>query len=237
MRNAMLVAVMAILVAGAFGCASQRDMYAKPTPLGNGMVAVQGGDVGVFGTDNSWGGVAIPGTPGQVYRLEYSHNRSVTKWKGCPDAIPNRNARDIVREEERESGFDDKVIGGSAPTFVSTASAGNPSTGNTFVGNIPVAAGVATTGFGYAPAKTIISQKNQQTGGGATVKDSGNSQALGLGMGGQGGAGGQGGTGGSATGGTIGNVTATGTGTASSSSSSSSSSSAAAAAGSGAGTN
>lgn len=205
-----VVAVL-FLVFALVGCAGTK---AELTKL-DGYDVVQGERTGAFGTDNSFVLVVpkpkavrtvVPKTvvrtiePAKVVKLERSYKKSAISWTGCKDKKPNKNAKNIKREEIGESWTEDAIIPAVTETeqveevVVSIPqqtqplfwAGGNPSTGNGAVSAAFQATGIA---LGAALLRPDINKTN------ITTSSAGGAGGVGEGGIGQGGAGGSGGIG------------------------------------------
>jgi hypothetical protein len=123
-------------------------------------------------------------------KLEKSYTRSSTSWTGCPDKTPNRNAKNVQREEVSETWTDDviseeistKIIETAAPVITAPASpavvmtpvqqpaafwaGGNPSVGNFTAPALAIAGGM----IGLRPNRSNVESNSN-----SEINHSGNS--------------------------------------------------------------
>ena len=123
---------------------------------------IQGGDVGPFGADNSWGAFVKKGHQPSVYRLESDtiYDESNLSWDGCRSSMPNRHAKNVHQERKNwhKHEWHQELAGGSHTEVIPLAGGSNASTGNIAIPAAETAAGVATAGFAYPPNNFNVSQ-------------------------------------------------------------------------------
>jgi|GEM_PF-2348115 len=173
----LVFSVMCIFVLSAFGCASSRETYARPTLLPDGRVIAQGGDVGPFGTDNSWAAVLPAKTQPTVQTLEETHHKSSTEWTGCSDEKPNKNAKNIKRLEQHETWSKEVVVGGGSEPIQPLANGANPSTGNLAVPALFGAMGEVGRGMATGGTSIIMKQGGAVANGGNATANGGNANS------------------------------------------------------------
>lgn len=154
------------------GCAGTN--YAEVKELG-GYKILQGGRTGVFGADNSWVQIEKD-VPPPAYRerslipekvkLESTYSISVTYWENCPDKTPNRNAKNVRREESQER-WTEEVPVAQAPEVMQYAPqpvfgfVGNPSVGNVTAPAAFIAGGMVGAATARRPDITHVNNGNK----------------------------------------------------------------------------
>jgi hypothetical protein len=113
----------------------------------------------------------LPPRQPEVVRYKYCETTSVLTWDGCPDETPNPRARNIHREEIKTEGYYDGLIPGEEekqPIVVYGTGQGP------MEAIVPAAVNGLSYGFGQA-FRNVGNTNINQTGGGASIKGSGNS--------------------------------------------------------------
>lgn len=180
MRKSLLVVLAMVALTGFTGCVG-KNYIAEPKTLDNGYTVIQGGRTGAFGTDNSFVYIAPPQVPVEpvstpepkIVELKTVYTKSSTSWDNCKDATPNKNAKNVKREEVEEKWVRERIVQSpisEAPIQPQAAfwAGGNASTGNLALPAAFIASGMVGNGAATRPDRTNI----HQSGGGASSSSS-----------------------------------------------------------------